>query len=1246
MEITNFSNNILKKSDLSSRVIGIYRKNSDIRRETLNRNIGIYDSNGSVGNNVGELYNIYQNEYTLPQSLYNDQYRGKYSNYIDYIYKVYSNDLTLINWLDYVYSNHVNIPTKFDFPQVGVVRTFNVWSALNNVNMTNINNNSFGDTPLGTFTNYMFAATLDNAAFVNTKRNAGNKYITRDLDTILGVNDNTINNLTRIFNRDESTGKVLYSTPFLLDQASSMFGEVKTLYDFDENGNQYELYYYDKIDTGQTESWNEALIDQLGGISFNALRKNLLQRRNYILNPDGTYAYDSSVNNSNLQKYGFSKKSYFPNYKNYGLLDSDLLNQTYPDTMFDVNTTGVEDVEYEWSEHNIDISPISSYNTGIFTSLPAQANDNDILYKTKQLFIKNKLGTLVSRFHTERLTDSTSHDKSLTQSAVDSTFGMSMGRNLLTKEAYESKQGVMTNNYDNPYCRVWTWHHQYGKVEHLIRPFSDENGIADLQKDWTFSRPTIGSFGTGGDRLAKYSVLNNNGFVNITPTNSSKDSNGVEVKKCMFSIENLAWKGINRNEYEKALSPEQRGPLGGRIMWFPPYDIKFSENVSVNWKSSQFIGRGESVYSYANTERSGNLSFKILVDHPSIIDYWENRDGNSGKTTEDLEQELLRFFAGCGTIKGKPFNITQPKKVTQPEEKQAELVPVEPDPIAPETGEISFYVFYPNNYSGMDDKPTSEVPAMNYLVNGNGTQKEYDFSKYSGSTEDVNNIVKNAKIPRRNVPLSSLQGNLGNGYEIKSDSISKDDSIPMIGKYGSETLKWYYRVDNNTINQRLILKPNYIDSKSFKLNSDVSIINSYNAKHNDEEVNYSFLEVFAALTNDSTNTLNSLIANQDRVNELKTFFKKNKITKVRAVGISNSHGNNPSQTVNNRRNEELARNRAKSVIDWLKTKSEFSTLSNNDFEIDNATGISTVKNNDINSLDAKVLRCAKIYISYEEIIVDKLRDTEQEGNDDSITSKVDNEKNIFWDGDGKKCRYKSTASNQNDIEYWDEKDLVWKDYSINETVITAQTPTEVVENNYRYDDESNFFQTLGVTDPIVHKKLVEKIKYFDPAFHSITPEGFNARLTFLQQCTRQGHTIGATDGKYAATANNLAFGRPPVCVLRLGDFYNTKIIIENMSIEFEPLQWDLNPEGIGVQPMICDINLSFKFIGGSDLAGPIARLQNAVSFNYYANTGVYDNRADLVQYDTDSNSSEGEGKMIKFHGFDPSLAPPKTTNNV
>jgi hypothetical protein len=59
---------------------------------------------------------------------------------------------------------------------------------------------------------------------------------------------------------------------------------------------------------------------------------------------------------------------------------------------------------------------------------------------------------------------------------------------------------------------------------------------------------------------------------------------------------------------------------------------------------------------------------------------------------------------------------------------------------------------------------------------------------------------------------------------------------------------------------------------------------------------------------------------------------------------------------------------------------------------------------------------------------------------------------------------------------------------------------------------------------------------------------------------------------------------------------------------FDPLQWDLNPEGIGVQPMLCKVSLNFKFIGGSSLGGPITELQNAVSYNFFANTGVYNRR--------------------------------------
>ena len=171
----------------------------------------------------------------------------------------------------------------------------------------------------------------------------------------------------------------------------------------------------------------------------------------------------------------------------------------------------------------------------------------------------------------------------------------------------------------------------------------------------------------------------------------------------------------------------------------------------------------------------------------------------------------------------------------------------------------------------------------------------------------------------------------------------------------------------------------------------------------------------------------------------------------------------------------------------------------------------------------------------------------------------------------------------------------------------------------RFYSECDYFEKLQLTDPTVYGTIKDKIKFFQPAFHSTTPEGFNSRLNFLQQCMRQGPTQGAGNTN---NPDNLAFGRPPICILRIGDFYHTKIVIENISFAFEPLVWDLNPEGIGVQPMICNVDMSFSFIGGSSLRGPINRLQNAVSFNYFANTEVYDPRADTIKI------TEGSGVIV------------------
>jgi hypothetical protein len=167
-------------------------------------------------------------------------------------------------------------------------------------------------------------------------------------------------------------------------------------------------------------------------------------------------------------------------------------------------------------------------------------------------------------------------------------------------------------------------------------------------------------------------------------------------------------------------------------------------------------------------------------------------------------------------------------------------------------------------------------------------------------------------------------------------------------------------------------------------------------------------------------------------------------------------------------------------------------------------------------------------------------------------------------------------------------------------------------------DEGPYFDFIDANYPNYFKTISEKIRYFHAGFHSITPEGLNSRLTFLNQCMRQGPSIydkkTSKDGvEVGVQPQNLSFGRPPICILRIGDFFHTKVAINSLQISYDGPQWDLNPEGIGIQPMIATVSLSIDLIGGHSLVGPINRLQNAVSFNYYANTEMYDVRSDTIE---------------------------------
>jgi hypothetical protein len=68
------------------------------------------------------------------------------------------------------------------------------------------------------------------------------------------------------------------------------------------------------------------------------------------------------------------------------------------------------------------------------------------------------------------------------------------------------------------------------------------------------------------------------------------DGKSFYAKKYMFSIENLAWRTSDKSGFTVLDLPYcERGPNGGRVMWFPPYDLKVSENNQAYLGSKQIF---------------------------------------------------------------------------------------------------------------------------------------------------------------------------------------------------------------------------------------------------------------------------------------------------------------------------------------------------------------------------------------------------------------------------------------------------------------------------------------------------------------------------------------------------------------------------------------------------------------------------------------------------------------------------------
>ena len=628
----------------------------------------------------------------------------------------------------------------------------------------------------------------------------------------------------------------------------------------------------------------------------------------------------------------------------------------------------------------------------------------------------------------------------------------------------------------------------------------------------------------------------------------------------------------------------------------------------------------------------------------------DNRRNNQGRDKDADDQTVLRFFAGCENLEAAEQVAAQEKGITkeyyaikenqknEPKDEQDETVVNEDETINEEIApgppeeftkdnSISFYVYFPNNLSCIDFIKNPKV-GVNYLVNG---KNGFEFNPDLGGTEMTIGSDGNgsAILPTETAVIGKWAQDIfmstpGNpGYEMGRGWLTDDETTSDVIEYNSKSTNdkgrnymWGYGIDTDKVKERLcgphgakgdktykLYPKNYCDSADFRLNAKPNEL--------DDSCGYSFMDVAAAITTDyKYNGKGEDATRVDRIKEI-LGLKGEQVKKTGGRKYFFAIAGGASIDGYEDKNAELSRRRANFLRAWL--ESCFTKLN---LEIDYAesdkirteTGIDGGDGTNVNSLSAKRGRFAKAVIYWNDEDVKDATDAEQpyeEGDNNSASTIV--QETVIPDDNG---------------------GITEEDAAESTTYQSVAALTN--RGSTRYRDEEEFFDKLEENDPVMYKNIIDKVKYFDPVYHSITPEGFNSRLSFLHQCTRQGPTMSSSDLSQnsgfngAGYAGNLSFGRAPVCVLRLGDFFNTRIIINSVQIQYETGQWDLNPEGIGVQPMLANVTISFVFQGGQSLGGPIQRLQNAVSFNYYANQEVYDDRADVAVYKEIPDGGNGE----------------------
>jgi hypothetical protein len=750
-----------------------------------------------------------------------------------------------------------------------------------------------------------------------------------------------------------------------------------------------------------------------------------------------------------------------------------------------------------------------------------------------------------------------------------------------------------------------------GSAVKYVDKFGVESGV-EYCRTWTKDRPYFSLSDTmkKGMNLRKFesSVMSNPWNLNIGPmsngnkgfgnsTNiSDKDykfgvdssGNSFYAKKYMFSIENLAWRTSSTPGFTVLDLPFcERGPNGGRVMWFPPYDLKVNESNSAKWEENTFLGRPEPIYTYQNTSRSGQISFKVVVDHPSILNLLV-REYFKNMSDEEADNYINAFFAGCEELDF--YDLI--RRFTTIDASDAELITQYLNAGKKTEEEIKKYktLVQPvtDNNPGNNDK-VSVIPNENSNTSSQkniSVRLNYDDPQPNGFKDDTTSVTSNLDYSK-----------LYNSYITKKDSYKNElgsiipNLLTDITSSGIQDLKTYFYgaipsddlVIGDIVNYQKQKLGDYFDTLSIQYNKFTGITNTLLNDLSGKTVQTITLEIDSGTSSIASPDLNRKLSLRRSHSVIRDMFTKISNGKTPTIKWKTLEEVNALD-----KNSPIEINQEYDLKDfgWEINGGKLIVKSKNYGEDSTGTGVDTdCKNRDFKKYTrlnvvspiSFYCRVSQVRLSY---------NTTSETISPVPTSLPEN----------------------NSL-----KTTIVEDGKFTIEKIAKKPPIDVMKRIIMKTlSECYYFKVLENDSPIVFDSLREKLRYFHPGFHSTTPEGLNSRLTFLQQCIRPGDTIPIKGDNKSSdiNASNSTFGPPPICVLRIGDFYHSKVVIRDVNFTFDETTWDLNPEGIGVQPMIANVSLQVSFIGGQGLEKPVERLQNALSSNFYANTEMYDERSE------------------------------------